>query len=167
MHQWVVTSSAICWRSHALYTRTTVRETSTSSISSWMEQTTTCLMHWTWKETLRNTNIWSRCVVDVRRAAHVHCTYTSSLSSVMVELLIVLFRGTVPDSALSATRIIGKLWWRHCLLLDSQRRKCRWGTIKAWTELLLCFSCVPRLPGTDSTGISYNVCSSSCHPSCS
>lgn len=38
----------------------------------------------------------------------------------------ILFRGTVPGSALSATRIIGKLWWRLSPSLGSRRRKCRW-----------------------------------------
>lgn len=44
-----------------------------------------------------------------------------------------LFRATVPDSAPSVTRIIGKLWWRRCLLLASQRKKCR--SVKTITAL--------------------------------
>lgn len=46
-------------------------------------------------------------------------------------------RGTVPDSALSVTRIIGKQWWRLCLLLASQRRKCRSVAIYCVTDWTL------------------------------
>lgn len=60
--QWAVTSWTTCWRNPVLCTRTTVRGTFTSSISSWMEQITTCLMNWTLRETHRNTSIWSRFV---------------------------------------------------------------------------------------------------------
>lgn len=49
-----------------------------------------------------------------------------------------LFRGTVPDSAQSVTRIIGKLWWRPCPLLASQRTRCRSVTITAVNDCTEC-----------------------------
>lgn len=60
--RWVVTSWVTCWRSPVWSTRTTARETSTSSISWWREERRNCCAGSAWRETARTTVTWCRSV---------------------------------------------------------------------------------------------------------
>lgn len=71
--QWAVTSWTTYWRNPEWCTRTRARGTSISSTSYWTERTMSCSSRWTWRETLRNISIWSRCEL---------CWWTNVVSAV-------------------------------------------------------------------------------------